>query len=431
MTGERIVISSGRVVDPASNLDGVMPLYLADGKVLAVGARPEGFESDLEIAVPGEIVCPGFIDLSVRMREPGQEHKATFASETAAAIAAGVTTACCPPDTRPVIDTPAVVNLVQGLAKRTGTIQVLPIGALTRALNGRDLSEMSALKVAGCVAVSNALMPVTNTLVLRRALEYAASYDLLVMIRPEDPWLRDAGCAHEGAVATRLGLPGIPETAETVALAQTLALVEHIGVRTHFGPLSCARAVEMIALARRRGLPVSADVTAHHLHLSEGDVDGFNAYCHVTPPLRAAGDRDALRAGVARGEIVAICSDHQPHEADAKLNAFPLTEPGISSLETLLPLTLRLVDGGILELARALACLTAAPAALLKLETGVLRPGAPADICIFDPDRVWTVNREEWRSRGHNTPFWGQALKGRVTHTLVQGRLVFSLVQAA
>jgi dihydroorotase len=426
MSGERIRITGGRVIDPANDIDGVMPVCVADGRVLSVGAEPDGFQPDKEIAVPGNIVCPGFIDLSVRMREPGQEHKATVASETAAAIAAGVTTACCPPDTHPVIDTPAMVNLVQGLAAQAGQAQVLAIGALTRALNGKDLSEMNALKAAGCVAVSNASAPVANMLVWRRALEYAASYDLLVIIRPEDPWLRDAGCAHEGAVATRLGLPGIPETAETVALAQTLALIEAIGVRTHFGQLSCARAVEMIAVARQKGLPVSADVAAHQLHLTEADVDGFNAHLHVVPPLRTAEDRDALRIGVAHGDIAAICSDHQPHEADAKLNAFPLTESGISSLETMLPLTLRLTDQGILDLSRALARLTVGPAGLLGIESGKLSPGTPADICIFDPALTWTPNSGGWRSRGRNTPFWSQTLRGRVTHTLVRGRLVFT-----
>lgn len=422
---ERIVIRGGYVIDPSNGVEGTQDLYLAEGRVVALGTAPDGFSADRTISAEGQIVCPSFIDLCARLREPGHEHKAAIASESEAAAASGIATLCCPPDTDPVIDTPAVVNLIREKAQQIGKLRVLPIGALTRGLKGKDLSEMSALKRAGCVALSNAHAPMANTLVLRRALEYAASHDLLVVIRPEDPWLADRGCVHEGPTATRLGLPGIPDAAETVAIAQVLALVEHTEARVHFAQLSCARAARMIARAREKGAPVSADVAAHQLHLTEMDVDGFNAMCHVRPPLRSLSDRDALREALRTGVVTAICSDHQPHEPDAKLDVFQSTEPGMASLEMLLPLTLRLVDENILSLSQAIALLTQGPATVMGLRTGTLNVGSPADICIFDPERTWTVDGSTWRSSGRNTPYWGETVKGRVTCTLLDGRLVF------
>lgn len=423
----RIVIKSGRVIDPLSGCDSIQNLYLAEGRIASVGVAPEGYRADCEINAEGLIVAPGFVDLSAHLREPGQEHKATIASETQAAVAAGVTTLCCPPDTQPVIDTSAVVNLVRERAMRAGKTRVLPIGALTRGLNGKDLSEMSALKEAGCLAVSNAYQPIANPLVLRRALEYAASYGLLIIMRPEDPHLADRGCVHEGAVGTRMGLPGIPHAAETVAVAEVLALVEDTGARVHFSQLSSARAVRMIARSLEKGIPVSADVAAHQLHLTDACIESFDPLFHLRPPLRSLEDRDALRQGVRDGVLAAICSSHQPHEQDAKLDAFPATEPGIAALETLLPLTLSLVESEILSLPAALAALSSRPAAILGLDTGRLIPGAPADICIFDSDATWIPSASTWHSRGQNTPYWGHTLKGRVIHTLIAGERVYSL----
>lgn len=425
MSSERILIAAGRVVDPASGLDAVQPVCVADGKIVGVGHHPPGFAPDREIHVPGRIVCPGFIDLCARLREPGQEHKGTLASEGTAAGASGITTLCIPPDTKPVVDTPAVVRLIRERGQKAAQIRMLPIGALTSGLNGKDLSEMSALKQAGCLAVSNGYTPLASSLVLRRAFEYAASHDLLVIVRPEDQELRDCGCVHEGAVATRLGLPGIPEAAETLAVAQCLVLIEHTGVRAHFGQLSTARAAAMISEAQRRGLPVSADVAIHQLHLTDLDVDGFESLCHVSPPLRTAADRDGLRKALGDGSITAICSDHQPHDPDAKLDVFSATDPGIASVETLLPLTLRLVDEGVLSLSEAVARLTVGPANILGLPTGRLTVGSPADLCIFEPGATWQINGSNWRSRGRNTPFWGDEMVGRVTQTIVGGQLVF------
>lgn len=426
MTG-RLCIQGGRLIDPSQKMDMPADLFVEHGRVLGYGQTPDGFVADLTINAEGRVVCPGFIDLSARLCEPGYERKATIASESLAAAASGVTTVCMPPDTYPVIDTPAVVRLIQEKAQAAGKLRIMPMGALTRGLKGNDLSEMSALSRAGCRAVSNAYVPVSTSLVLRRALEYAASHDLLVVIRPEDHDLADQGCVHEGPVSARMGLRGVPYAAETVAVAQALALIEHTGARVHFAQLSSARAMRSIARAREKGFPVSADVAAYQLHLIDEDVEGFDAFCHLRPPLRAALDRSALREGLREGIISAVCSNHQPHEPDAKLDVFAATEPGMASLQTLLPLTLSLVEQGVLSLVQAIAALTSGPAAIMGLDTGSLRVGASADVCVFDPERNWTVDDAAWLSSGRNTPYWGHLMRGRVTHTLLAGDLVYQL----
>ncbi len=370
-------------------------------------------------------MCPGLVDLRARVREPGLEYKATMESETRAAVSAGITTLCCPPDTNPIIDTPAVAQMIQHRAWRFGSAFIHPLGALTRGLEGQLLTDMEALDEAGCVGMSNAMKPVRDTQVMRRAMEYAASFDLTVFLHPEDPWLHGSGCIHEGEVGTRLGLPGIPEAAETVGVARDLALIEQTGVQAHFCQLSSGRAVAMIAEAQNRGLPVTADVTAHHLHLTEHDIGFFNTQCHVLPPLRSARDREALRQALKDGVISAVCSDHQPHEPDAKLAPFADAAPGISGLETLLPLTLKLVDEKVLTLNQAIAALTCKPAEILGIDSGHLGVDATADVCIFDPDAWSTLTEAKLVSRGHNTPFLGWELRGQVTHTLVGGEVVF------
>jgi dihydroorotase len=422
----RVWIKGGRVIDPANGVDTVLDVYIADGKIAAVGSRPDGCAVEEAIDASGWLVFPGLVDLCARLREPGQEHKGTIASETRAAAAGGVTTLFCPPDSNPIIDTPAVVNLIRERAEAAGYCRVMPIGALTQGLGGSDLSEMHALKEAGCLAVSNGYAAIANTLVMRRALEYAASHDLRVIIRPSDPWLGRNGCVHEGPVASRLGLPAIPSSAETVAVAQALALVDDVRGPVHFGQLSTARAVEMIAEAQGRGLPVTADVAMHHLHCTENELEGFNAHAHVIPPFRTEADRDALRGGLAGGVIAAVCSDHQPHDLDAKLDAFPATEPGLATLETLLPSMLRLVDGGVMEWGTAITRLTAGPAEAMGLPAGSLKPGADADLCLFDPTALWHVQQRDWQSQGRNTPYWQTTCKGRVMQTFRAGRKVFS-----
>lgn len=384
MSDRRLIIQGGRVIDPANVFDAVADVCIADGKIASVGAVPDGFVADEVIDADGLVVCPGFVDLCARLREPGHEHKGNIASETRAAAAGGVTTLFCPPDTDPIIDTPAVVNLIRERAEQAGYCRVHPIGALTRGLNGKDLSEMRALRDAGCLAVSNAMAPLANPLVMRRALEYAASSGLVVIIRPNDPWLSAGGCAHEGAVATRLGLPGIPASAETVAIAQALALIEEVRGAVHFGQLSTARAVEMIADAQARGLPVTADVGIHHLHYTEDALEGFNAQAHVIPPFRTEADRDALRAGVKSGIIGAICSDHQPHDLDAKLDSLQSTEPGLPGLDALLPLAFELVAEGVIDLPLAVSRLSYGPVRIMGLPALGMTIGTPAEICLLD-----------------------------------------------
>ncbi len=344
MMTTKILIENGRIVDPANNVDELGSLYIAEDKILSVLQKPDGFVPDQVINAQDLIVCPGFIDLSTRLREPGQTRKATFASETRAAAAAGVTTLCLQPDTNPIIDTPAVAELVKELAKKSSYSQILPIAGLTQKLEGAELSNMLALKQAGCIAVTNASKPIKNLSILRRAMEYAASHDLLLIYRPNDPWLSHNGCVHEGKLSTHYGLPCIPDAAETVALAQCLELVELTGCRVHFGQLSSARSVQKIQQAKALGLTVSADVAIHQLHLTEEDMIPFDSVYHVQPPLRTINDKLGLRAALADGIINCICSDHQPHDLDAKLGAFPETEPGVSSLETVLPLMLQLVN---------------------------------------------------------------------------------------
>ncbi|VAX06502.1 Dihydroorotase [hydrothermal vent metagenome] len=421
----KISILNGHLIDPANNIDIPTDIHIANGKILALGAAPVDFQTSQTIDASGLTICPGLVDLNARMREPGHEHKATIASETAAAAKGGITTLCCPPDTDPIIDTPAVAEMIQRKAQQSGLCRILPIGATTKGLGGEKLSEMAALQNAGCVALSNALTPISNTLVERRVLEYAATFGITVFLRPEDPHLSNGGCAHEGSVATRLGLPGIPSAAETVAVARDLALAEHTGCKIHFRGLSCGTAVRKIRLNK---IQVSADVAAHQLFLTEDDLEGFNSNCHVRPPLRTNSDREALRKGVADGIISAICSGHQPHEPDAKEAPFPSTAPGISGLETLLPLTLRLVAEGVLDLPQALARITCGPADILGLPLGRLDVGTSADICIFNPEQHWQLTTDKMLSRGHNTPFLGQEFRGEVTHTLFEGRLVYCKV---
>ena len=425
----QIQIKQGRIIDPVNSIDRIGCVYIADGKIISVTNEPAGFKPDIVIDANNRIVCPGFIDLSARLREPGQSRKATFKSETIAAASGGITTLCVQPDTIPVIDTPAIAELIKDLAEKAQYPQIYPIAALTQKLEGTELSSMLSLKQAGCIAVGNANQSVRNLLILRRAMEYAASHDLLVMFRPNDYWLGNNGCAHEGAVATRYGLSSIPDAAETIALAQCLELAELTGCRVHFGQLSSKRSVIRIYQAKKYGLNVSADVAMHQLHLTENDIIPFDSNYHVLPPLRTEADKQYLRQGLNSGTINSICSDHQPHDIDAKLGAFPETEPGISALETVLPLMLKLVAQQVITLERGIAALSANPAQILDLKSGALTPGFSADVCVFDPELDWQINSENWKSQGVNTPFWGQMLKGRVTHTLQAGKLIYCLTQ--
>ena len=420
----QIHIKNGRIIDPANQRDEIADLFIADGKISAIGEMPKDFRAEQTIEAKDQWVIPGLVDLSARLREPGEEYKANILSETRAASYAGITTLCIPPDTDPVIDEPAVVDLIQNKAQLSQHSKIVTLGALTSQLKGEHLSEMAALKQAGCVGISNARHNIENPLVLRRAYEYAATHNITVFIEADIPQLSNKGCAHEGTIATRLGLPTISYSAETAAIAMHLELIAETNVRAHFCRLSTARSVEMLNHAKSRGLKISADVAAHQLHLTEMDITSFNTQCHVLPPLRTQRDMEALRQGLSSGIISAICSDHQPHENDAKLAPFPATEAGISALETLLPLTLKLVDNGQLDLSSAIASLTYEPAQILGINAGTLSIGRAADICIVNPSQEWTHQIESIQSQGKNTPFLGWNFMGKVCHTFVQGQAI-------
>ncbi len=420
-----ISILQGRLIDPASGLDTCSALHVADGQLVALGAAPDGFQADICLDAQDQIVCPGLVDLVASLREPGLTEKGTLASETAAAAKGGITTLVCTPDTEPAIDTPAVIELIQRRAHQAAQARVLICAALTRGLQGRQLADMMTLQRAGAIAFSQAGRPFANAAVQYHALAYAATFDLPVLLSPQDPALRADGCAHAGATATRLGLPGIPVVAETVALARDLALAADTGARIHCRGLSAADSVPLLQMAQHRRQSVSADVAIHQLHLTDWDLADFDVRCHVLPPLRTLRDRDVLRQAVADGLIPVICSDHQPHDQDAKTAPFPATAPGISGLETLLALTLRLVQEQVLSLPEALARITCNPADALGLPYGRLAVGQTADVCIFDPEAHWTLRADQMCSRGQNTPFDGWDFTGQVTHTICNGRLVY------
>lgn len=417
-------ILGARVIDPSSGRDEVADIYLQDGRIAAIGQAPSGFVAQQSIDAHGLVAAPGLVDLSVALREPGYSRKGSIASETLAAAAGGITTLCCPPLTKPVLDTAAVTELILDRARESGHAKVHPIGALTRNLAGEQLSELVALREAGCVAFGNGLASFSSSRNLRRALEYAATFDLTIVLHSQDHELAEGGLAHEGPAASFLGLPGIPETAETVALARNLLLVEQAGVRAHFSQLTSARGVQMIAEAQARGLPVTADVALYQLILTDEALHGFSSLYHVQPPLRSRADRDGLREAVRSGVVSAISSHHQPHEADAKLAPFGDTAPGISSAEILLPLAMTLVEDGLLDLPTLLARLSSGPASALRLPAGQLASGQPADLVLFDPHSSTLVG-ETWYSKGRNCPFLGHCLPGAVRYTLMDGRISF------
>ncbi len=421
----KIEIRNGRLVDPARGVARDASLYIADGAIVGSGEPPRGFEASRVIDAAGCLVAPGLVDLAARLREPGLEHKATLESELAAAAAGGVTSLACPPDTDPPLDAPGLVEMLKHRARQIGLTHVYPIGALTVGLRGTTLTEMGQLTLAGCVAFSQADMPFHDTLMLLRALQYAGTFGHRVWLRPQDAFLAQGGVAHDGEVATRLGLPGIPVAAETLALAKIFGLVRASGVGVHLCRLSSAEGVEMVRSAKREGLPVTCDVDVHHLHLCDVDIGWFDPLAHLVPPLRSVRDRDALRRGVRDGTIDAICSDHAPVDDDAKQMPFGEAEPGATALELLLPLTLAWAREEEIPLVEALARITSVPARILGIAQPSLAEGGIADVCIFDPQAAWIVGRDALASQGKNTPFLGHELVGRVRTTLREGRVVY------
>lgn len=420
----RLRIKGGRLFDPASKLDQAGNICIADGHIVSLGKDAGDFSADREIDATGKLVCAGLVDLCARLREPGQEHKGTIASEARAANISGITSICCPPDTEPVIDTPAVAEMIQQRAEAVDRLRVMPLAALTRGLQGESLAEMLALRETGCVGVSNARTPIAATDILRNAMEYAHSCNMTLFFEPEDFYLARAGVAHEGAISTRLGLAPIPVAAETLAIGRVLLLAEQVGCRIHIGRISAARSVAMIAEAKQAGIAVSADTAICNLHLTEMDVDGYMANCHVKPPLRSQGDREALCQGITEGHIDVICSNHEPHDDDAKAAPFAETEAGASTIEFLLPLSLELVNRGDISLEQAISSLTSKPAEILGIDAGRLSVGAQADIAIVDLEAHRSVDRDSLGSAGKNTPFHGWELQGVVSQTIFNGRVV-------
>jgi dihydroorotase len=420
----KLEIAQGRIVDPARGVDREGTLYVADGAIASVDARPSGWHATRVIDARGLVVAPGLVDLSARLREPGLEYKATLESELSAAVAGGVTSLACPPDTDPPLDEPGLVEMLKHRARSLNQARVYPIGALTVGLAGQALTEMAELREAGCVAFSQADIALENTDLLWRAMQYASTFGYPLWLRATDPHIGRNGIAHDGEIATRLGLAGIPVMAETIALSTILALVRDTGVRVHLCRLSSAEGVALVRAAKREGLPVTCDVAVHHLHLCDIDIGWFDTHARLVPPLRSTRDRAALRAGVVDGTIDVICSDHAPVDDDDKQVPFGEAAPGATGLELLLPLTLKWAGEDGVPLANALARVTSEPARLLGVTAGMLDAGAPADLCIFDPDAWWKVDRPALRSQGKNTPFLGLEVQGQVRCTIVAGQIV-------
>ncbi len=421
----KIHISNGRVIDPKSGTDAKQDVYIEAGRISAMGTAPANFKAQRVIDATGLIVAPGFVDLSARLREPGFEYKATLETEMSAAIAGGVTSLACPPDTDPPLDEPGLVEMLKHRARTLNLAHVYPVGALTAHLGGERLTEMDTLRDAGCVAFSQADTPIADTQVLWRALQYASTFGFSVWLRPQDGFLAREGVAHDGNVATRLGLQGIPSFAETIALNTMLQLVRDTGARVHFQRLSTAEGVELVRRAKAEGLPVSCDVSAHHVHLSELDIGYFDSHCNVIPPFRTQRDRDALRAGLADGTVDALCSDHAPVDEDAKQLPFAEAEPGTTGLELLLPLALKWGNEMKLPLLKIIGAITSGPARILGINAGSLAVGDAADVCVFDPAVYVQVTAESLKSQGKNTPFIGYELPGKVRCTLVSGLVVY------
>ncbi|NIE65493.1 dihydroorotase [Burkholderia sp. Ax-1719] len=421
----KIHIQGGTLIDPVAGTEQQQDVFIEAGKIAALGAAPAGFTADKTIDARGLKVAPGFVDLSARLREPGYEHKATLDSEMHAALAGGVTTLVCPPDTDPVLDEAGLVEMLKYRAGKLERAHVHPLGALTVGLKGAVITEMVSLTEAGCIGFTQADSPIGDTQVLLRALQYASTYGYPVWLRPLDPFLSKGGVAASGALASRLGLSGVPVSAETIALFTLFELMRVTGARVHVQHLSSAAGVELVRAAKAEGLPLTCDVTANHLHLTDTDIGYFDAQFRLDPPLRQQRDREALRAGVLDGTIDAICSQHTPVDDDEKLLPFAEATPGATGLELLLSLTVKWAQEANVPLAKALARITSAPATVIGKEVGHLAVGASADLCVFDEHAHWQVEPRALKSQGHNTPFLGYELPALVRATLVAGRIGF------
>ena len=425
----KILIKNGRLIDPASGRDSVGDVAVAAGRIVSLGQVSADFHANRNIDASGLVVAPGLVELAARLREPGHEHEGTLESEMAAAVAGGVTSLVCLPDTDPPLDEPGLVEMLKFRARNLNQSHLYPLGALTRGLAGEVLTEMAELTEAGCVGFSQAEVPIRDTLVLHRALQYAATFGYTTWLRPQDAFLGN-GVAAKGALATRMGLSGVPVIAETIALGTIFELVRDTGARVHLCRLSSAAGIELVRRAKAEGLPISCDVSVNHLHLTDIDIGYFNAAMRLTPPLRQQRDRDAIRAGLADGTVDALVSDHTPVDEDAKNLPFAEAEPGATGLELLLSLALQWGEQSGQPLTRTLATITSAPVGVLgdalgslASSAGKLVEGGVADLCVFDPGERWTVQPAALQSQGKHTPFVGHELAGRVKFTLVSGHV--------
>lgn len=421
----KIHIKNGRLIDPKNKIDALQDIYIVAGQIAGIGEAPKGFSAGQTIDATGLIVAPGFVDLSARLREPGDEYKATLESELHAAAAGGVTSLSCPPDTDPVLDEPGLVEMLKHRARKHNLARIYPLGALTQKLKGNALTEMCELAEAGCAGFTQADEPIVDTQVLWRALEYAATFGYTVFLRPEEPFLAKDGVAHDGEVAGRLGLQGIPSAAESLRIATILRIAAETKTKVHFCRLSTAEGVALIKEARKNGVAITADVSANHLHLTEHDIGYFNTQARLKPPLRTVRDKEALCQAVKDGVIDVICSDHAPVDDDAKLVPFAEAEAGATGLELLLPLTLKWADNSKTSLTEAISRITIQPAGILGINSGHLSLGANADVAIFDPQATWKVTANNLKSQGKNTPFLNMEVTGKVVYTLLNGQLTY------
>jgi dihydroorotase len=419
-----ILIKGGHIVDPGRFV-GVGDLLIDQGKVAAIGHNLAASSGGATIQGSGKLVLPGLVDLHVHFREPGFEYKETIQSGSAAAVAGGFTTVCCMPNTNPVNDNQAVTEFILERARLAGLANVFPVGAITKGSEGKELAEIGDLRRSGCVAISDDGKPVMNSLVMRRAMEYALAFDLTVVDHCEDLHLAEGGCMNEGLVSTELGLPGIPAAAEDVMVARNLSLSELTGARLHLAHISTAGSVRMVREAKSRGIRVTAEACPHHILLTEELVRGYNTHAKMNPPLRTWDDVQVIREGLRDGTIDVIATDHAPHATQEKQQDFTEAPFGIVGLETALALTLGLVEEGVFSLERAVETLTAAPAAAFGLKKGTLAVGADADLVIVDQNEQWEIDPSKFRSKSRNTPFAGWKVKGRVKTTIVGGRVVF------
>lgn len=423
-----ILIQGGHVIDPG-RFNGLADVLIEDGKISAVGPTLAAPAGATVIRAAGQLVLPGFVDLHVHFREPGFEYKETIQSGTAAAVAGGFTTVCAMPNTNPVNDNQSVTEFMIDRARAAGNAHLYPIGAITKGSEGKELAEIGDLRRAGCVAISDDGKPVMNSLVMRRAMEYARAFDVPVVDHCEDLHLSEGGCMNEGLLSTELGLPGIPSAAEDVMVARNVSLAELTGARLHLAHISTAGSVRMVREAKSRGLKVTAEACPHHFTLTEELTRGYNTHAKMNPPLRTWQDVQAIKEGLRDGTIDVIATDHAPHATQEKQQEFTEAPFGIVGLETALSLTFALVEEGVLTIESAVDKLATAPAKAFSLNAGTLAVGAPADVAIVDQHRQWEVDPSRFRSKSRNTPFAGWKVKGRVTTTIVAGRVVFELEQ--